>query len=72
MYPSLTLSPRGTREKISPLLDNKKRAYQLQNKLDEAKETLLRSITLQNKLEGRPLQRTVKYYMEVEHQLGEL
>ena len=53
-------------------LHNRGRAYQLQNKLDEAKESLLRSITLQNKLEGRPLQRTVKYYMEVEHQLGEL
>lgn len=53
-------------------LHNRGRAYQLQNKLDEAKETLLRSITLQNKLEGKPLERTVKYYMEVEQQLGEL
>ena len=53
-------------------LHNRGRAFQLQNKLDEAKETLMQSITLQNKLEGRPLQRTVKYYMEVEHQLGEL
>ena len=48
------------------------RAYQLQNKLDEAKETLLRSITLQNKLEGKPSERTFKYYMEVEQQMGEL
>ena len=53
-------------------LHNRGRAYQLQNKLDEAKETLLRSITLQNKLEGKPLERTVKYYIEVEQQLGEL
>lgn len=53
-------------------LHNRGRAYQLQNKLDEAKETLLRSITLQNKLEGKPLERTVKYYMEVVQQLGEL
>lgn len=53
-------------------LHNRGRAFQLQNKLDEAKETLLQSITLQNKLEGKPLERTVKYYMEVEHQLGEL
>ncbi len=53
-------------------LHNRGRAYQLQNKLDEAKETLLRSITLQNKLEGKPLERTVKYYIEVEQQLGQL
>lgn len=53
-------------------LHNRGRAYQLQNKLDEAKENLLQSITLQNKLEGKPLDRTVKYYMEVEQQLGEL
>lgn len=53
-------------------LHNPGRAYQLQNKLDEAKETLLQSITLQNKMEGKPLDRTVKYYMEVEQQLGEL
>lgn len=53
-------------------LHNRGRAFQFQNKLDEAKETLLQSITLQNKLEGKPLERTVKYYMEVEQQLGEL
>ncbi len=53
-------------------LHNRGRAYQLQNKFDEAKETLLRSITLQNKLEGKPLERTVNYYMEVELQMGEL
>lgn len=53
-------------------LHNRGRAYQLQAKLDEAKETLLQSITLQNKLEGKPLERTVKYYMEVEQQMGEL
>lgn len=53
-------------------LHNRGRAYQLQNKLDAAKETLLQSIILQNKLEGKPLERTVKYYMEVEQQLGEL
>lgn len=53
-------------------LHNRGRAYQLQNKLDAAKETLLQSITLQNRLEGKPLERTVKYYMKVEQQLGEL
>lgn len=53
-------------------LHNRGRAFQLQNKLDEAKETLLQSIILQNKLEGKPFERTVKYYMEVEQQLGEL
>lgn len=53
-------------------LHNRGRAYQLQNKLEEAKTTLLRSITIQNKVEGKPLGRTVKYYMEVEQQLSEL
>lgn len=53
-------------------LHNRGRAYQLQDKLDEARESLLRSITLQNKLEGKPLEKTVKYFMEVEQQLGEL
>lgn len=53
-------------------LHNRGRAYQLQNKLDDAKTTLLKSITLQNKVEGKPLARTVKYYMEVEQQLSEL
>ena len=53
-------------------LHNRGRTYQLQNKLDEAKATLLKSITIQNKVEGKPLDRTVKYYMEVEQQLGEL
>lgn len=53
-------------------LHNRGRTYQLQNKLDEAKATLLKSITIQNKVEGKPLDRTIKYYMEVEQQLGEL
>ena len=53
-------------------LHNRGRAYQLQNKLDKAKETLLQSITLQNQLEGKPSERTFKYYMEVEQRMGEL
>lgn len=53
-------------------LHNRGRTFQLQNKLEEAKTTLLRSITIQNKVEGKPLERTVKYYIEVEQQLGEL
>lgn len=53
-------------------LHNRERAYQLQNKLDAAKETFLQSIILLNKVEGKPFERTVKYYMEVEQQLGEL
>ena len=53
-------------------LHNRGRCYQLQNKLEKAKETLLESISIQNKVNGKPLERTVKYYMEVEQQLGEL
>lgn len=53
-------------------LHNRGISYQLQGKLDEAKATLLRSITIQNKVEGKPLDRTIKYYMEVEQQMGEL
>lgn len=53
-------------------LHNRGRAFQLQGKLEEAKSTLLKSITIQNKVEGKPLDRTVKYYIEVEQQLGEL
>lgn len=53
-------------------LHNRGRTYQLQNKLDEAKNTLLRSIAIQNKVEGKPMERTVKYYMEVEQKLEEL
>ena len=53
-------------------LHNRGRAYQLQDKLEVAKETLLKSITLQNKVKGKPLDQTFKYYMELEQQLGEL
>lgn len=53
-------------------LHNRGRAYQLQKKLDEAKEILLKSISTQNKVNGRPMERTVKYYFEVEQELGEL
>lgn len=53
-------------------LHNRGRAYQLQNRLKEAKVALLKSITIQNKISGKPLNRTVKYYMEVEQKLGEL
>jgi tetratricopeptide (TPR) repeat protein len=53
-------------------LHNRGRAYQLQNKLDEAKNTLLKSITIQNKVDGKPFEGTVKYYMEVEQQLAKL
>lgn len=53
-------------------LHNRGRAYQLQNKFDEAKETLLKSIIVQNKVYGKPMDRTVKYYMEVQEELGEI
>lgn len=53
-------------------LHNRGRAYQLQNKLEEARETLLKSISMQNKVTGKPLERTIKLYQEVEDQLGEL
>lgn len=53
-------------------LHNRGRAYQLQGKLDEAKYTLLKSISVQNKVEGKPMERTVKYYMEVQQQLSEI
>lgn len=53
-------------------LHNRGRVYQLQNKLEEAKSALLKSINIQNKINGKPLDRTVKYYMEIEYQLGEI
>ena len=53
-------------------LHNRGRAYQLQNRLKEAKAALLKSITIQNKISGKPLDKTVKYYIEVEQKLGEL
>lgn len=53
-------------------LHNRGRAFQLQNKLDEAKATLLRSISIQNKIAGRPMEKTFKYFMEVEKQLSQI
>lgn len=53
-------------------LHNRGRAYQLQGKLDEAKETLLKSITVQNNVVGKPMERTIKYYLEVQQQLCEI
>lgn len=61
-----------TSNEYATYLHNRGRAYQLQNKLDEAKDALLRSISVQNKVAGRPMERTVKYYMEVQEELGEL
>lgn len=67
------LSQYGTSSnEYATYLHNRGRAYQLQGKLDEAKESLLKSISIQTKLVGRPMDRTVKYYMEVEEELGEL
>lgn len=53
-------------------LHNRGRAYQLQKKLEEAKDALLKSITIQNRINGKPMERTVKLYLEVEEELGEL
>lgn len=53
-------------------LHNRGRAYQLQKKFDEAKETLLKAISIQNKVEGKPFKNTLKYYMEVQQELGEI
>lgn len=58
--------------KYAIYLHNRGRTYQLQNKFEEAKYTLLKSITIQNKVKGKPFGDTVKYYMEVEQKLGEL
>lgn len=67
------LSQYGTSSnEYATYLHNRGRAYQLQGKFDEAKESLLKSISLQTKIVGRPMDRTVKYYMEVEEELGEL
>lgn len=59
-------------DEYATYLHNRGRAYQLQGKFDEAKESLLKSISIQTKLVGRPMERTIKYYMEVEEELGEL
>lgn len=53
-------------------LHNRGRAYQLQNKLDEAKETLLKAIAIQNKIDNKPMERTVRYYLEVKQLLSEI
>lgn len=59
-------------DEYATYLHNRGRAYQFQGKFDEAKESLLKSISIQTKLVGRPMERTIKYYMEVEEELGEL
>lgn len=53
-------------------LHNRGRAYQLQNKLDEAKETLLKALSVQKDTMGDLIENTVKYYIEVVEELGEL
>lgn len=53
-------------------LHNRGRAYQLQNRFDDAKKALLKSITIQNKVTGKPSEKTFKYYNEVIHELGEI
>lgn len=62
----------GISGEYATYLHNRGRAYQLQKKFDEAKETLLKAISIQNKVEGKPFKNTVKYYMEVQQELGEI
>ncbi len=50
-------------------LHNKGRAYQLQGRLNKAKETYLMATALQIKIDGVPMNRTVQYLMEVEKQI---
>lgn len=61
-----------TSREYSFYLHNRGRAYQLQNRLDEAKATLLKAINIQNKVDGNPLEKTFTYYNEVVQELGEI
>lgn len=56
-------------ENYSNHLHNQGRAYQLQGRLNEAKQIYLRAIALQIKNDGVPINRTVQYLMEVEKQI---
>ena len=56
-------------ENYSTHLHNQGRAYQLQGRLNEAKQIYLRAIALQIKNDGVPINRTVQYLMEVEKQI---
>ena len=56
-------------ENYSTHLHNQGRAYQLQGRLNEAKQIYLRAITLQIKNNRVPINRTVQYLMEVEKQI---
>ncbi len=53
-------------------LHNKGRAYQLQNRLEEAKDLLLKSIIIQKKVNGKVDERTYSYFTEVDNKLGDL
>lgn len=53
-------------------LHNRGYAFLLQNKLDAAKETLLRAISIQAELFGKPTLRTVEFYKEATNRLNEL
>lgn len=50
-------------------LHNRGRAYQLQGRLSEAKQTYLMATALQIKNDGAPTNRTVQYLMEAEKQI---
>lgn len=53
-------------------LNNRGCAFQLQNKLEEAKSTLLKALSIQNKKDGQPSAKTFEHLMEVENLLGEI
>lgn len=50
-------------------LHNKARAYQLQGKFNEAKQTYLEAIDLQREFDGKPMARTVQFLMDLENQI---
>ena len=52
-------------------LHNRGRAFQLQGKLEEAKQTFLQAINLQNEVVGKVDPKTVSYLMEVEESILE-
>ena len=56
-------------ENYSKHLHNQGRAYQLQGRLNEAKQIYLRAIALQIKNDRVPINRTVQYLLEVEKQI---
>ncbi len=53
-------------------LHNRGRAYQLQNKLEEAKSSFLKSIAIQGEVQAQITGKTIKYLKEVEQALSDI